>query len=196
VFDGVSPDGRAIFRVDAAGGPPRQLENDGTFPSWSRDNQSIYFSSGRTGRTEIWRIPADGGKAVQITEHGGGNPLVSPDGKTLYYVRNDSSSSASLFGRPVAGGPEQQVLASMSTSQHAYFPVDDGIYYLCVPDVKRPTAIEIRFFKLATRTSKTLTRFESTGLPSLTVSPDRKTILYTATPLSAGSDLMLIENFR
>jgi Tol biopolymer transport system component len=207
VFDGLSPDSRAILRVDATGGQPTQLENNGALPSWSPDDKWIYFQSSRSGRSEIWRIPADGGKAEKITDRGGSNPLVSPDGKTLYYSKDESLPSNTLFAQPVAGGPdlfaqpvaggpERKVLASMHRSQHGYFPVVDGIYYLAVPDAKRPTDIEIRFFKLATGTHDTVTRFESTGLPSLTVSPDRKTILYTGTPLSAGGDLMLIENFR
>jgi Tol biopolymer transport system component/tRNA A-37 threonylcarbamoyl transferase component Bud32 len=199
VFDGMTQDGYGIYRVDPAGGPSTLLDNNGALPSWSHDDKWIYFSSSRTGRFEIWRIPAGGGEAVPITDRGGSNPLVSPDGKTLYYTRSDSPSSSlqTLFGRLVAGGPEQQILSSISGSQHAYFPVDDGIYYVGLPDEKRPTTREIRFFRFATRKSETVTPFETAGSgASLTVSPDRKTIVYSALPVSAGSDLMLIENFR
>jgi hypothetical protein len=99
----------------------------------------------------------------------------------------------------VSGGSEQQVLPSISMSQHAYFPVDDGIYYVSLPDDERPTARELRFFRFATGKPETLTPFEAGGNnTSLTVSPDRKTIVYSAIPVSvsAGTDLMLIENFR
>jgi hypothetical protein len=41
-----------------------------------------------------------------------------------------------------------------------------------------------------------VSRFEAASGFGLTVSPDRKTILYSVIPLTAGSDIMLIRNFR
>lgn len=46
-------------------------------------NGSIFFSD-RSGRGEIWKIPASGGAAVQVTQHGGFECFPSPDGKFLY----------------------------------------------------------------------------------------------------------------
>jgi Tol biopolymer transport system component len=40
-------------------------------PSFSRDGAWIYFSSTRTGRPEIWKIPAEGGQLIQVTTNGG-----------------------------------------------------------------------------------------------------------------------------
>lgn len=77
-----------------------------------------------------------------------------------------------------------------------YFPVDDGIYYVARPDQKLPLALELRFLNLATAKHETLSRFKARSGTGLTVSPDRKTILYSGTKPSAGDDLMLIRNFR
>ena len=52
-----------VFVIDAAGGPPRRLTADPSNehrPSWSRDGRWIYFASDRTGRFEVWRVPAAG----------------------------------------------------------------------------------------------------------------------------------------
>jgi hypothetical protein len=50
-----------------------------------------------------------------------------------------------------------------------------------------------RVFRFAAGKSETLNSFEAGGgNTSLTVSPDRKTIEYSASPVSAGTDLMMI----
>lgn len=54
---------------------------------WSADGQFLYFSSNRSGRFEVWRIPGAGGEAVQVTRNGGFHPLQSADGKWLYYSK-------------------------------------------------------------------------------------------------------------
>ena len=80
-----------IFVVDAAGGQSRRLTpypSDELQPSWSRDGSWIYFSSSRTGQSEVWRMPAGGeGKGEQVTDKGGHYPLESWDGKTIYYSK-------------------------------------------------------------------------------------------------------------
>ena len=196
VFDGQGPDGRqAVYVVEAEGGRTRLLTTPGQLPSWSRDGKWIYFGSTRAGPADIWRIPAAGGDVIRITDNGGNNALESPDGKTLYY-RKLIGASAVLFARPVAGGPERQVLDSMLPNVLQYFPVEDGIYYVARPDQKLPFAFELRFLNFATGKHETLNRFEARFGLGLTVSPDRKTILYSGTKPSAGDDLMLIRNFR
>ena len=105
-FDSQGADGqRDIFVIDAAGGQPQRLTSypsNEIRPSWSRDGKWIYFQSRRTGRPEVWRMPSTGGEGVQLTTTGGGNPIESRDGKTLYYQRNDV-----VLAKPLAGGPEQ-----------------------------------------------------------------------------------------
>lgn len=40
-------------------------------PSWSRDGHWLYFASNRSGDDQVWRVPATGGEAVQVTKQGG-----------------------------------------------------------------------------------------------------------------------------
>jgi len=44
---------------------------------WSRDGRWIYFCSNRTSRSEIWKMPANGGTATQVT-HAGGRQRKNP----------------------------------------------------------------------------------------------------------------------
>ena len=99
-----SPDGRriafdgqwGIHVIDVDGGPSRRVASDipdGVVPSWSRDGQWIYFASARTGRSEVWKVPAAGGQAVRITRRGGFAAFESPDGKSLYYAKASTSTA-------------------------------------------------------------------------------------------------------
>ena len=88
---------------------------------------SIYFDSDRSGRSEVWRIPATGGDAQQVTHNEGMAPLDSPDGKTLFFIRLVENQRA-VFAMPVAGGPEHQLLDAINAWQ--YTPAETGIYYV------------------------------------------------------------------
>jgi hypothetical protein len=89
------------------------------------------------------------------------------------------------------GGPERRVLDSVE--QRAFFPAEDGIYHIARAD--ETGAYPLRFFDFASGKGRLLARFEGQLGLGLTVSPDRKTMLFSVgKPISF--DLMLIENFR
>jgi dipeptidyl aminopeptidase/acylaminoacyl peptidase len=61
-----------LLDLDADNPRPRKLTQHSasdTHPRWSADGASIYFLSSRTGDTQVWRLPFNGGEAVQITDY-------------------------------------------------------------------------------------------------------------------------------
>lgn len=72
--------------------------------SWSRDGKWIYFQSDRSGQWRIWKVPAEGGSAVQVTQNTGGAAFESVDGKYLYFTQ--TSSNLRLFRMPVRVAPK------------------------------------------------------------------------------------------
>jgi len=93
---------------------------------------------------------------------------------------------------PVGGGEEVKVLDS--THPEAGWAVGkQGIYFFTPPDGRGRS--DICLYKFATgKISKILTIERNLGY-RIAVSPDERTILYGQHD-QAGSDLMLVENFR
>ncbi len=191
-FDSQGEGGRRrIYLMDEGGGRPRLFSPENAneaVPSWSRDGKWVYFTSDRTGRREVWRRPFAGGAADQVTRQGGALSYESTDGATLFYLKAPSSP---LFARPLSGGPERQLLPFVSA--RAFMPVDDGIYYIGSPNDEGQYTL--RFFRFSGQTSELITTIDGGIYLGLTVSPDRKTILFTRT-VKSGADLMMIDNFQ
>jgi serine/threonine protein kinase len=192
-FNAQGEDGRwDIYRIDSTGGQPRRLtpeSSDEVLPSWSRDGKWIYYNSNRTGRTEVYRIPSGGGESAQITKDGGSEPRESPDGRTLYYRR----AGVRLIAFDLASGAERQILDPVRMMSYATF--EDGIYHVLPTAGRNADGFEIRFLRLGTGADELVHRSSLRFNEALTVSPDRKTILLSASP-SPNADLIVVENFR
>ena len=197
-FDSLEKDGHwNVSVIDAAGGQPRRMTRqpgDNYVPSWSRDGRWIYFSSTRSGRDEIMRMPASGGEPTQITANGGYTAFESADGAAIYYAKTDYIAAPNALWRmPIGGGAERQVLESVA--KRAFAVVEDGIYYVLGLGTGSDGAISLQFLDSATEKSRTLARIDGHLGVGLAVSPDRKRFIIPRS-VQWGSDLMLVENFR
>jgi len=105
-WHGWSPDGRTlsycgirndvfdVYTVSVDGGEETRLtfgegRNDG--PDYSADGRWIYFNSSRSGRMQIWRVPAEGGAAERVTDSAFGDwfPHPSPKGDKVLLLSYD-----------------------------------------------------------------------------------------------------------
>ena len=179
-----------IYVIRADGSKPRRLTTDPAediVPSWSRDGKWVYFASNRSGQRQVWKMPANGGQAVQITKQGGHAAFESADGRVVYYFKDGA-----LWKVPVEGGTETQVLDSLS-NWSTFSVVDDGVYY--IPRTDPDGSDSIRFLDFKTGKTTPVVRIEKRAHYGLSVSPDRRWILYSQVD-QWESDLMLVENFR
>jgi len=181
-----------VYVVDANGGRRQRLTSHpatDTVPSWSRDGKWIYFSSNRSGNYQVWKMPAFGGVESQVTEKGGFLPLESPDGKYVYYMKGYEDRH--IWKLPSQGGEETLVLDPIF--RRDYDVAKDGIYF--IPETGSRKSQSICFFSFASGQIKAVATVDSPWGHFISVSPDGRWILYPQLDL-AGSDLMLVENFR
>ena len=80
-----------IFLAAADGTRRVQLtrgEKSASSPEFSPDGRYVYFSSGRSGKPNLWRIPVDGGEAEMLTDWKGeiGRFHISPDGRWVAFA--------------------------------------------------------------------------------------------------------------
>ncbi len=68
--------------LDRAGAQPMRLVDRASSPRFSRDGSRVYFLSSRSGRTQLWSIPTQGGTPLQVTDYplSVGTYRLSPDG--------------------------------------------------------------------------------------------------------------------
>ena len=78
-----------IWRMDADGTNQTQItKNEGGYPIFvSSDGNWIYYESGL--HQSLWKVSADGGEEVQISERKIYNPAISPDGSLAAFFFRD-----------------------------------------------------------------------------------------------------------
>jgi Tol biopolymer transport system component len=186
-----------VYIIEASGGGPRRLTVEpfeDVAPSWSRDGKWVYFASTRSGNMQVWKVPIEGGEAVQVTRHGGFEGFESRDGKYFYYAKGRAVPG--IWQVPVNGGEEKLITDHNNAGYWRLWTVSQtGIYFATANVISQPI---IEFYNFATRRVTpviTLNRPISRTDPGLTVSPDGRSLLFSQLDQS-GSDIMLVENFR
>ena len=183
-----------VYSISVNGGAPQRLTTnpaEDKWPYWSHDGKWIYFSSTRSGREEIWKMPSNGGEAVQITRNSGDIPQESADGKFLYYMKG-WPEAVSVWRASVDGNQEAKILDSVHNAGQ-WTVGKEGIYFFRTSDKMGHS--DICFYEFATGQIRKVLTIQRPVNARIEVSPDGGAILYSQSDES-GSVLMLVENFR
>lgn len=194
------PQGRPdVLVVSAGGGTPKTMTAhmpNGGFPSFSRDGRWIYFTVAQTDATRIWKIPAAGGAAVQVTTNAGTLAIESYDGRNLYYVEAPERPS-SLWQLPLTGGTAVKLLDGVISG--CFDVVEGGIYYIDRASGEAGAQpggeTRLRYFDFATRQSTMVAQNLGAVRFGLTASRDGRMIFYSRVD-SSVDELMVVDNFR
>lgn len=190
-FDSAAAGNFDIYVVDPRGGAPRRVTSDpatDAIPSWSSDGRWIFFASSRTGTSQIWKVPAEGGAAVQVTKNGGVTAFESPNGRTLYYTKENYISK--LWKSDADGSAETEVLDGVL--MRGFVVRDDRLYYL---HLEATGEVGLRCLMLASRKDFLISLVPKPVSVGLSVSPEGTQIVYAQID-QLSSDLMLIDGFK
>jgi TolB protein len=103
------PDGNVdVFVLELATRSLQRITDDpaiDTEPCFAPDGQSLYFTSDRAGRPQIYRIGLGGGRPQRVTFEGNYNarPRISPDGTQLAVVTQDQGAYRIAAVDPASG---------------------------------------------------------------------------------------------
>jgi Tol biopolymer transport system component/DNA-binding winged helix-turn-helix (wHTH) protein len=184
-----------LYIVDANGGTPRLLPTTpqgGSVPFWSHDGKWIYFASDVDAVSQIFKIPAEGGPATQLTHGGGLIARETPDATRLYYLR--VAGRTEIWSIGTDGKGEARVEGLPSFAWPAWDLTAGGIYYYDAI----PPENDIWFFDFATRHSRVVAHTPGRPAPfvtNLSISPDRTNLVYAQMERSSA-DIMLVNGFR
>jgi dipeptidyl aminopeptidase/acylaminoacyl peptidase len=180
----VRPDG-AQLRLVTTG------VRDSSMPTWSIDGKWLYFVGIVDGAERIFKIPVEDGVATQITKGQGTRPVVSSDGRRMYYSKRDEIWSVST------GGGDEQRLSGLPPVPEEFLwggwtLSASGVYFI---NSKPRLGIDFLDF----RSSRVTRVVDLPGRPTpwtqLAISSDGRRLLYAQTD-SIASDIMIIDNFR
>lgn len=152
--------GSKPWRVTMGGGP-------NILPDWSADGRSIFFVSSRTGDARVWRAPAKGGPAEQVTSGFAFAPQASPDGKYLYFMAGRASSAIRRFD--LTTKRETRIVAL--TNERSFAITSRGVYYLHNTDAHTEV---LRFWNARTNQDTSLARITGRLAGGLSVSQDNR----------------------
>ena len=192
-----------MFVISGEGGAPRRVtppEMDGYVPTWSRDGRSLYFCRGYGRDAEIWKIPVEGGAAVQVTRTGGFEARESTDGRWLYFSKPPSrliagKAKSGVWKMPVEGGTESQVLDR--ETGRLWTIAGKFLYFV---DVEAKPHATLNRFDLTTGEIRELAQLEKDpglllGWTGLSIAPAGDSAIYPQVDDEVRR-IMLVENFR
>ena len=163
-----------IWRADSDGQNPKRLTSgaEDYLPSITPDSKWIVFDTWRNGPNQLARVSIDGGEVKILSETPGGNALVSPDGKLIFYVTADANNNALAAIRPF-DKDERIRTVSMPTTVGRTFQWSPDNRLLYFVDTREKVS-NIWSLDITTGEFRQVTKFKSDEIESFAWSLDMK----------------------
>lgn len=138
-------DGQGVFTLSQLGGAERQVSTSGTHVAWAADSNSVLIRDreGDAGPFGIYQVSLDTLERRRLTQApvGAGDWRfeVSPDGRTLAFIRYEREGIADLYIVPMRGG-EPRRLSNWNAALTGLSWTPDGreiVYSVQGPTVSR-----------------------------------------------------------
>ena len=163
--------------------------------AWSPDGKEIAFSTNLTGRTNLWKVPSNGGWPVQLVASDDRQLAASwsPDGKWIVYQQDHGGNEAwDLYAVPSHGGEPVNLTNTTNVSESgALFSPDSRQLAFAMKPTAAP-ATDVAVLDVAPKTVRNLTNEKAAdrSWSAFAWSRDGKTIYATrADPTRNERDL-------
>lgn len=191
-------DEKGIWAVYVAGTPdliPHKLNTNihqATNPNWSRDGKWIYFRGYEGVGHQIYRCPAEGGKAtLMAASQDLDEPVESTDGKLLYFLSREAV--AQLMTIPVnqpSATPQPVPEMPNVAFGHQWAPAANGIYF-----TPSSAPRSLSFYDFASKRVREVFHTDRDLAGGISLSPDGRYLLYSQLDEN-NSTIMLVTNFH
>jgi eukaryotic-like serine/threonine-protein kinase len=165
---------------------------------WSRDGKYIIFDRGAMGGQEVWALPLEGEhKAFMVVSHpnsGNGRGHLSPDGKWLAYM-SDESGSMQAYVVGFGGSQGKWQVSVNSGGQPEWSKDGKELYYLDQTYNLYAVPVKEVAGALQFGTAETLVSNWSAPQVSYNVSPDGKKILLDRVAQQVNQSVTVMTNF-
>lgn len=187
--------GGDLWTADIDGENPKPLARVGSAsgPEWSADSRAVFYVT--LGREQaIWRVPADGGEPVRITNRPASEPVPSPDGLWLLCsLRSTEAHPAQLWQaallRADGSGEPRYFAVPNSRAAWRWFP-GSRVFGFVAGDAR---AQNIWTQDIRGGPPHQLTHFDSGAIEAFDVSRDGRIAITRSVRVS---DEVIIRNFR
>jgi eukaryotic-like serine/threonine-protein kinase len=174
---GNDPNVFQVWRMNLDGSNPKQLTQGASafYPNISPDGKwVVYAALSESGKPNLWKMPIDGGEAVQLTTNLSVWPKVSPDGKFIacQYHDEQPNSLPKIAILPIEGG---QPVKSFSIQQSQVTWSNDGKGILYVD--RKGGVSNIWLQPIDGGAARQLTQFQSDNIFSFAWSRDGKQLI-------------------
>jgi Tol biopolymer transport system component len=198
-----SPDGQSIafearaegrsdvLVISSRGGAVRRLLGESAeqrSPVWSRDGKSIYFVSNRGGKFQIWKTPPTGSGGELVCDCTASDLAEAPDGKSLIFF-NAPDRGFWEVALP-SGNPHKIPHLEEANARRWWTIGGDGLWFYDELQ-KQPGLFVYSFTTKKVSHVMDFDRMLPVSTPSLAISPDGRSLIYSRTD-SSHSQLMSI----
>jgi serine/threonine protein kinase/dipeptidyl aminopeptidase/acylaminoacyl peptidase len=184
-----------VWRMNTDGSNAKQLTtNEDGSATVSPDGQWVVFTSWRTGKGTLWKVPIDGGEAVKVSDLAAYDPKFSPDGKLILCLYYDESVSPPRDRPAIISFPDGQLVRVIdlpTTAVNVKWSSDGRDFFY----IDSPGEIgNVWSLPIAGGVPKQLTKFTSEFIQHYDVSQDGKRFIVSR--FTGTNDIILIKNFR
>jgi len=191
-----------LWRLDAATGALKQLTHsiDIEKGSCTPDGRWVVYNDGAgTNEGTIFKMPAEGGAAVELARGTSFSPVVSPDGKIIAYGKTEGQGSSTRWKIVL------QKLDDGTIVEDSLEPVSDWVRLAWTPDGRGLTVVRdttpgvqnLYLIPLKGGKEVQLTHFDSEPglIPAYDWSPDGRKLAITRARYN-DSDVVMFNGFR